>query len=146
MFSLLCLLALHNSASSAQNYSGPLCAGLESSLDLIPWEAEDVVPKSPPSESIISPARLPAELVIWLIHRYQSGIATRSIQRCPFSLSCSHFAIEAIRRHGAFVGLCLFIDRNLYRENPQIFYLYDLVETRDGALKLDDRYYLGEAR
>lgn len=110
--------------------------------DLQPWEPEDLkaqVEKPPPMPN---PARLPKDVSLWLIRWYQKDIATRSISRCPFFPSCSHFAIQAIERHGFLAGLCFFIDRNLFRENPQKYRLYGFIEIAPGVLRLDDRYYL----
>ena len=77
-----------------------------------------------------------------LIRWYQRDISTRSISRCPFSISCSNYAARAVERHGLLVGVCLFIDRNLYRENAGMVARYSLVEGADGALRLDDGFFL----
>lgn len=76
-----------------------------------------------------------------MIKIYQKDISTKSIQRCPFKTSCSHFAYEAIERKG-FIGLCLFIDRYFYRENNNSFRKYKLIKEKNGFLKLDDDFYL----
>jgi hypothetical protein len=43
------------------------------------------------------------------------------------------------------LGICFFIDRNLYRENPGVFQHYGLVRLSLGRLKLDDRFFLGDS-
>jgi putative component of membrane protein insertase Oxa1/YidC/SpoIIIJ protein YidD len=82
--------------------------------------------------------------VTGLIGFYQRQIGPQSVDRCPFWPSCSNFALQAIDRYGVIVGICFFIDRNLYRENPGVFQNYGLVRLSFGRLKLDDRYFLGE--
>jgi len=69
---------------------------------------------------------------------YQTNLSPKSISRCPFSLSCSRFAVESIKQRGPLFGACLFIDRYFYRENEEAYLHYGLVEVRDGTLKLDD--------
>jgi len=77
-----------------------------------------------------------------LIKFYQRKISTQSISRCPFYISCSNYAYFAIKKYGLFLGICFFIDRNLYRENITSFYHYELRENRYGVLKLDDSFYI----
>lgn len=73
---------------------------------------------------------------------YQESIGPRSISRCPFAISCSNYALQAVHLHGPVVGIMYFIDRNLYRENPGTPYMYPLIETESRVLKLDDSYFL----
>jgi len=105
-----------------------------------PWEWEDLSP-SPKADTS---AFVPNGVVVSekLIGLYRNRIAVNSISRCPFKISCSHFAQLAIERYGFFKGVCLFIDRNFYRENIGIMYYYPFVEDVNGLLKLDDAYYL----
>ncbi len=107
-----------------------------------PWELQDVASEMSAGPPVLTPIRLPQALSLEMIHWYKRDISPRSIQRCPYYPSCSTFAEEAIRRHGFFIGLMLFIDRNLYRENPQMYQFYDLVSVGPGILKLDDRFFL----
>lgn len=78
--------------------------------------------------------------IVW----YQHDISPSSIDRCPFLISCSNYARKAIATHGLLKGLCLFIDRNLYRENIEMFRLYTLIQKQNGILKLDDSFFLAE--
>lgn len=73
---------------------------------------------------------------------YQRVLSPHSISRCPFEVSCSHYAEEAVQRYGLVIGLSMFIDRNLYRENPGLSrnYLRSVDET--GELKYDDTFFL----
>ena len=50
--------------------------------------------------------------------------------------------MRAIENHGFLLGISLFIDRNIYRENSHMYENYDLVLGEDGSMKLDDEFYL----
>lgn len=76
-----------------------------------------------------------------LISYYQSNISPLSIDRCPFEISCSNYAKEAISKHGI-IGLIMFTDRYFYRENIAAYQNYKIIERKDGILKLDDKIYL----
>jgi hypothetical protein len=78
--------------------------------------------------------------IVW----YQHDVSPSSIDRCPFLISCSHYAQRAIAAYGFLKGLCLFIDRNLYRENMEMFRLYALIQKQNGTLKLDDSFFLAK--
>jgi putative component of membrane protein insertase Oxa1/YidC/SpoIIIJ protein YidD len=81
-------------------------------------------------------------LALQAIKYYQSEMGSRSIDRCPFAISCSNYASTAIRQSGFVSGVTLFIDRNLYRENAgsQRYYVLEQTETR--GRRLNDRFYL----
>lgn len=111
-------------------------------LEAESWEAEDILP----SERLaggeapqISPF---IALAGTLIGFYQKEIGPLSVSRCPFHISCSEFARRAILKHGLVLGLALYIDRNLYRENSTTHWYYPYRETGAGVLKLDDGFYL----
>ncbi len=56
-------------------------------------------------------------LLILPIRFYQKYISPLTPATCRFTPSCSHYAIEAIRKHGPFKGLALAVWRIL-RCNP----------------------------
>lgn len=107
------------------------------------WEPEDV-PTTPVwmARHETRPVGLFSALMLRGIRGYQEGSGRRSVSRCPFAISCSRFAVRAIRRHGPVLGLLLFIDRHLYRENPATPYMYPLTEMKNRTLKLNDAYFL----
>ncbi len=83
------------------------------------------------------------------IQFYRRRIASQSTDRCPFRISCSHFAEKAVERFGFFRGVALFIDRHFFREHVGALHLYPLRETwRNNRikLKLDDSFYLSDRR
>jgi len=112
-------------------------------VEISPWEEEDTKPVyyylNTSGNYETSPFMLVANKLIKL---YQKEISPQSISRCPFYISCSNYAYQAINRHGLIVGIAFFIDRNLYRENIESHLHYQLRETQFGVLKLDDSYYL----
>lgn len=94
--------------------------------------------------SLYRPLLLFEDASLTMIHWYQNDVATQSIQRCPFVTSCSKFTEIAIKRYGFIQGICLFIDRNLYRENSEMYQLYERYQLPNGVLKLNDDYYLSQ--
>lgn len=79
------------------------------------------------------------------IRFYRKHVASQSTDRCPFYISCSHFAEQAVLQHGIVKGVGLFIDRHFFRENKMAVTNYTLRESRIGnrrKLKLDDSLYL----
>lgn len=60
----------------------------------------------------------PISFAIWLLIRgYQLVISPWLLPSCRFEPSCSHYALTAVRRHGALLGLALAVWRVL-RCNP----------------------------
>ncbi len=104
------------------------------------WEPEEGTPLAHVDKSF-SPVALLLGLSENLVKIYKRDVSVNSISRCPFEVSCSNFARDAIARHGL-IGFLMFIDRYYYRENVDSFYEYPLVDTGDGVLKLDDNFFL----
>lgn len=57
------------------------------------------------------------KLLVRLIHAYQYFISPMTPPACRFSPTCSHYAVDAITRHGAIKGGWLSVKRIL-RCNP----------------------------
>jgi hypothetical protein len=72
------------------------------------------------------------------IRAYQRDMRNKSISRCPFRVSCSHYAIQAMEKHGFLVGLAYLLDRFFFRENEEALQHYPSVIMPDGTMKLDD--------
>jgi hypothetical protein len=115
---------------------------LEGERDLVPWEPDEIVTTASEQPAWTNSASWPAQLSLWLVGVYQTRIAVKSVGRCPFTPSCSNFAIAAVKKYGFVIGWCLFIDRHLFRENAQVRYLYGLKEINMGVLKVDDSFYI----
>lgn len=57
------------------------------------------------------------EFLIWVVRGYQYLISPMIGPRCRFYPTCSHYAIEAIQRHGPITGAYLSV-RRLSRCHP----------------------------
>lgn len=77
-----------------------------------------------------------------IIKKYQKKRSKYSLSRCPFFISCSNYAVLVIEKYGFIKGICLFIDRNFYRENQFASFYYPLTELDNGILKLDDSFFI----
>ena len=73
---------------------------------------------------------------------YRDHSESRTTDRCIFHVSCSHFLEQAVSEHGMLLGVVMFIDRNMYRENLQAYGMYQMLYRTDGVLKVDDGFYL----
>lgn len=71
-------------------------------------------------------ARLPARAVAALFRAYQLCISPALPSSCRYAPSCSHYGIEALRRHGLLAGLWLTAAR-LARCHPWGGHGYDPV-------------------
>ncbi len=58
-----------------------------------------------------------AKLFIVFVRGYQVGVSPFLPPACRYTPSCSHYAIEALRRHGAIKGSWL-AARRLFRCHP----------------------------
>ncbi len=58
-----------------------------------------------------------AKLFIVFVRGYQVGVSPFLPPACRYTPSCSHYAIEALRRHGAVKGSWL-AERRLFRCHP----------------------------
>jgi putative membrane protein insertion efficiency factor len=54
-----------------------------------------------------------ARLLVWLIRGYQLFLSPLKPPSCRFAPTCSHYAVEAIRRFGAWKGGWLAVRRIL---------------------------------
>ena len=72
-----------------------------------------------------------SKILIKLIELYRKNISPRKIPCCRFTPTCSAYAIEAIKKRGAFVGTFLSIWRIL-RCNPLCKGGYDPVPEKKG--------------
>jgi len=105
------------------------------------WEPEDIERAqitNVRTRSLISPFTPVTLKLIRSIEKDRS----ESVNFCPFKTSCTRFAYQAILHRGLFHGALQFLDRYYYRKNSTASYLYPLVETEEGVLKLDDDFFL----
>lgn len=107
--------------------------------ELSSWEPEDITLPDDRTPARQGLGRLVADRMIQF---YQKKIGPNSISRCPFHISCSSYARQAIEKYGLILGVSAFIDRYFYRENTSSFWHYGLRESGEGVLKLDDSFFL----
>jgi len=94
-----------------------------------------LLPAPPEARGALDPLTILAEGVV---RAYQaSPKKPSSIGRCPFSPSCSHYAMEAIHRHGPLAAALLTADRLFFREHQALDAQYLKVPTESGIRFLD---------
>ena len=54
---------------------------------------------------------IPARLMLLLIRFYQYAISPMLPPRCRYTPTCSQYAVEAVSKHGAFIGGWLALKR-----------------------------------
>ena len=86
--------------------------------------------------TLASAGRLPGFAVCGLIRLYQLLLSPFLGNRCRFHPSCSHYALEAVRRHGALKG-CWLAMKRLGRCHP--FHPGGFDPVPDGSGKRPDR-------
>ena len=118
----------------------------EEYIEVYSWEPGDPVPVWIDAEPDLSkPHGMMGGIALSMVRFYQKSISVKSVSRCPFYISCSSYAVHAIKRKGLLLGLCYYVDRHFYRENPGMYLHYEYHETESGVLKLDDSFFiLGE--
>lgn len=71
---------------------------------------------------------------IWLVRFYQAAISPYTPSSCRYSPTCSHYAIEALQKHGVFSGGILAIKR-IFSCHPWGNSGYDPVPEKKNNLK-----------
>ncbi|MDE2797925.1 MAG: membrane protein insertion efficiency factor YidD [Gemmatimonadota bacterium] len=116
----------------------------------VPWEPEELLVGTPIhlNKRLQSPTLLKSFAQSG-IQFYRRRIEPQSTNRCPFHISCSHFAEKAIERFGFIRGIAIFMDRHFFREHAGALQAYPMRETwRNNRikLKLDDSFFLSDKR
>ncbi|MBN1410261.1 MAG: membrane protein insertion efficiency factor YidD [Spirochaetales bacterium] len=106
------------------------------------WEPDEVEQKTVLRKDESIEKDLNESLAVSFIRFYQENINPNSITRCPFYISCSNFALQAIQKYGFIPGVILFIDRIYYRENSEAFKHYPKKRNDEFYLKLNDSFFL----
>ncbi|HEY9277104.1 MAG TPA: membrane protein insertion efficiency factor YidD [Methylotenera sp.] len=58
-----------------------------------------------------------ARILVWIVKAYQLVLSPFFGQQCRFYPTCSHYAVEAIQKHGALLG-SYYTVRRLLRCHP----------------------------
>jgi len=80
-----------------------------------PWP--DEISRGPVKESpgsMISPGR---QFTIGILRLYQKYISPVDGERCPSYPTCSQYGLEAVRKHGALLGLVMTFDRLIHESD-----------------------------
>jgi hypothetical protein len=79
-------------------------------------------PGSPPGETQgLNPA-------LWLVNLYRDHISPLDGDRCPSLPTCSSYSVQAIKKHGIFLGWMMTVDRLIHegqeeaRVSPVVYY------------------------
>jgi putative component of membrane protein insertase Oxa1/YidC/SpoIIIJ protein YidD len=107
-----------------------------------PWEPDALTEKPGRAHDSQPDMSLDAEIAVAMIRFYQTDINPNSVSRCPFRVSCSNFAIRAVKRYGFVPGILIFVDRLFYRENMGAFEYYPKIRNSRNQSRLDDTYFL----
>ncbi len=93
-----------------------LCAGR------LVWAAEGDAMRGPwPAREAVPPAQdsLARQYCRGWLFFYQRCLTSVTASRCPMIPSCSNYSLEAIRKHGAIMGILLTADRLLHEWEEQ---------------------------
>ena len=72
-------------------------------------------------ETTIGPTNPAAVVLTWAVRGYQATASQVDGDRCPSYPSCSHYAVEALRQHGPFLGTTLTAGRLLSEADEGAF-------------------------
>ncbi|MBI4774919.1 MAG: membrane protein insertion efficiency factor YidD [Deltaproteobacteria bacterium] len=103
---------------------------------LCPWIRADAGEEAGKSGWVASVTLIP------VVHFYRDALSPFMIHKCPMCPSCSSYAMEAMRRHGAVLGWFMAIDRLIHEagemdqgipisRNGQVQCIYDPVRYND---------------
>ncbi len=103
-----------------------------------PWPKPPARPESETPPSPLSPGQKAAQGVLRFFQEYISPVDG---DRCPCYPTCSQYSVEAIRRHGVWIGVVMTFDRLIHepseiRQAPLVkvygsYRYYDPVENND---------------
>ena len=110
-----------------------LCVAFFSSLvsargetePLDPWSMSDDVPviatataSTVPASAVSPDETIGQDFCFMLLRFYQKVLSVVTVSHCPMIPSCSSYGMDAVRKHGAFVGVMMTADR-LYHEGTE---------------------------
>jgi len=79
----------------------------------------DLRPLPPAPEDHGPTASLGRDYTFLLLHFYQRILSVVMISRCRMLPTCSNYSVQAIRKHGPFVGIMMTADRLLHEAHAQ---------------------------
>ncbi len=107
--------------------------------DLDPWSVSSfapVVDRGPVQHRCgDEPSTIGRDYCFILLNFYQRVLSVVTISHCPMVPSCSNYSIEAIHKHGPFIGIAMTADR-LYHEGTET--RYAPIVRGDGSVRFLD--------
>jgi len=74
---------------------------------------------------------------IWMIRLFQRFVSPVDGPSCDFTPSCSSYGLQAVRKHGLFLGVPMAAERIVRNHRPDNLLRYPLVEREGGMYYLD---------
>lgn len=91
-----------------------------------PWSVSATAPTIAPHRATVAPlraregdgelVRIPFSLLLGL---YKNYISPLDGDRCPMQPNCSHYASQAIRKHGLLIGIVMTADRLMHEADER---------------------------
>lgn len=97
-----------------------VCYGGDENI-FVPWDYNTVNPEHENISRQETDISFGASLLIGAVGFYQSYISPVNGERCPMIPTCSAYAVQAIKKHGFFIGIMMTADR-LIHESDEIRY------------------------
>lgn len=112
MIHTLALVILLSGSAHAGSW-GPWSTNMDAPVILSAADREDTLAR-PETEYSIA-----ATPFIWLLKLYRSFISPLDGDRCPMYPTCSQYSIQAIHKHGPFIGIIMTADRLIHEADEQ---------------------------
>lgn len=112
---IILILFLSTAIATPASGWGPWSVNMDSPAFLPTAEQADSAPGSAdPTEYSIASTPF-----IWLLKIYRSFISPIDGDRCPMYPTCSQYSIQAIHKHGPFIGIVMTADRLIHEADEQ---------------------------
>lgn len=114
---LAIVLVLTVPAGSRAEPWGPWSVSADAAVMLTPADREPSLRARPEAEE----HSIAATPFLWLLRFYQTAISPLDGNRCPMYPTCSQYSVQAIHRHGPFIGVVMTADRLIHEADEQRF-------------------------
>ncbi len=95
-----------------------------------PWDGSDDAPAlateadkefSPSKKSNPTGYSIAGTPFVWLVKLYQTYISPVDGDRCPLYPTCSQYSLQAMHKHGPFIGIVMTADRLMHEADERDF-------------------------
>jgi len=141
ILSILILIFVFAQTARAEPW-GPWSKSSDIPVILSPADREPIRDKS---EQPVHPVA--ATPFLWLLTFYQKVIGPVNSGRCPMYPTCSQYSVQAIRKHGPFVGIVMTADRLIHERDEQEYAPLIKVGSRyrfDDSVRNNDFWWYNE--